>query len=236
MIKHKRIYSISSPIVFYNHLEDVIVYSQYRPCQKTSKIEYCACSLYIRVNDQDPHYAFIDFCSSSIFDPPILHFRQYKDVNQTPYSTLDCSYVIRDPDNQMEWNNVNVTFDYFKCAKLDAPCDTYIIRTVNTQNNIRVTADVFCPGDIKNDFLSQIVINPAFKSLNYGTGVCSDWSSYDSSIDMDVVGKAADLDTNSYEYMYEINSLEMYENTCIISPDGNVANFYQNPPGPNRVN
>lgn len=103
------------------------VYSKYRPCQNSFKVQYCTCSLYIRVNKTNPHFAFIDFCSSSVMSPPVLEFRYYQDVEQIEYPKLDCSVKIKNSYDEAEWNKVPTSFNYFKCAKLDSFCNTYIV-------------------------------------------------------------------------------------------------------------
>ena len=101
--------------------------SQYRLCRYTNKKEYCSCSLYIRVNNTDPHFAFIDFCQAEDGSLEHLKFKHFKHPSDEDYPTLDCDTVVRDPNNENEWKDVPVSFKYFKCAKLASICNNYVV-------------------------------------------------------------------------------------------------------------
>ena len=102
--------------------------SQYRQCRYSYKKEYCVCSLYIRVNNTNPHFAFIDFCKMENETAHALQFRHFQRPNSSYYPNLDCNTRIRDPNNDQEWNNVPVSFTYFKCAKLVSSCNNYVVK------------------------------------------------------------------------------------------------------------
>ena len=101
--------------------------SQYRLCRYTNKKEYCSCSLYIRVNNTDPHFAFIDFCQGEDGSMEDLKFKHFKHPSDKDYPHLDCDTVVRDPNNDNEWKDVPVSFGYFKCAKLASICNNYAV-------------------------------------------------------------------------------------------------------------
>jgi len=101
--------------------------SQYRLCRYTNKIKYCACSLYVRVNNTDPHFAFIDFCQGVDGSMEDLKFKHFKHPRDKVYPKLNCGAVVRDPNNDNEWKDVPVSFNYFKCAKLTSACNDYAV-------------------------------------------------------------------------------------------------------------
>ena len=85
--------------------------------------------LYLRVNNANPHYAFVDFCSSNSSNSDNLKFRYFLKPtdNKGYYSFLNCSQTITDENNEQQWQTVPTSFDYFKCAKLKDECDKFIV-------------------------------------------------------------------------------------------------------------
>ena len=93
----------------------------------------CNCAVYIRVNDNNPSYAFIDHCggaSTSInnrfryFNNSLKNDLKKKDV--LPY--LDCENEIENENDLDEWKKIPLRFN-FKCAKLkSSPCaENYMV-------------------------------------------------------------------------------------------------------------
>jgi len=104
--------------------------SQYRYCRYTLKKKYCTCSLYIRVNNTEPHFAFIDFCQDVTNNG--LNFKYFKhpsdiDKDTYEYPLLDCNATIESPNSYSEWDKVKTSFKYFQCAKLKSSCTKYAV-------------------------------------------------------------------------------------------------------------
>lgn len=104
--------------------------SQYRTCRYTLKKKYCACSLYIRVNNTEPHFAFIDFCEAETTNSlKFKYFNHPNDFNNKTYEypLLDCNSTVDNPNSYTEWNKVPTSFKYFQCAKLKSSCNKYAV-------------------------------------------------------------------------------------------------------------
>lgn len=105
------------------------MYSRFKPCLKTKKQAYCACSFYMRVNNKDPEFVFIDFCYSDNVDVPIYEPRHFKNASALITSDVDCSTVLTDESaSESEWAKVPVNFRYFQCAQLKSPCKQYLVK------------------------------------------------------------------------------------------------------------
>lgn len=87
------------------------------------------CSVYIRVNNADPYFAFIDFCLAPSKTPMyLLNFQQFRSPHESEiYQELDCSNVIIDENNEDEWESVKPTFKHFKCARIFDGCTKYVV-------------------------------------------------------------------------------------------------------------
>ena len=104
------------------------VYSRFKYCKKTSRTAYCLCSVYIRVNNADPYFAFIDFCLAPSRTPLyLLNFQHFRSPHETEYKDLDCSAQIIDENNEAEWASVKTSFKHFKCARLVDDCTKYVV-------------------------------------------------------------------------------------------------------------
>lgn len=90
------------------------------------------CSVYIRVNNADPYFAFIDFCLAPSKPPMyLLNFQHFRSPHEAEtYQELDCSYGIKDENDEDEWELVEPTFKHFKCARLlYDDCTKYVVST-----------------------------------------------------------------------------------------------------------
>ena len=127
LLKTNSLIKVESPVILYDHNQEVLVMSKFRPCFHSEKSHYCTCSLYIRVNNADPHFAFIDICNEDDDAIENLKFRFFKDPSIKDYPPLNCNKKINDPDNENEWKNIPISFNYFKCAKLESECNKYMV-------------------------------------------------------------------------------------------------------------
>lgn len=56
-----------------------------------------------------------------------MEFRYFKNNHDLEFEFLDCSTNITNEDDAEEWKKVPISFDHFKCAKLDSPCNRYMV-------------------------------------------------------------------------------------------------------------
>jgi hypothetical protein len=109
-------------------------------------------------------YAYLDFCSQNELLQSSLSLKYFE--SKTKMKTdLDCSYLMKDVNDQSEWAKVKSNINEFKCVRLTKSCGNYLLRTTKKTNNIQVKLNVNC--DMNNDerrFLSQIEITPLFNN------------------------------------------------------------------------
>jgi len=113
------------------------VTTKFRLC-KTSDFSqgfYCTCALYIRVNANQSHFAYIDYCNIENTDTELKfkYFNSKTRPSRNLYKDLNCNTIFDATDEtKHDWNKVPVSFKYFKCARLDIKDSTtflvYIIR------------------------------------------------------------------------------------------------------------
>ena len=107
-------------------------------CREThfKKVSYCTCGMYMRVNNTDPHYVYIDFCETRELNRENIKLKYYNHImyEKEKFLDLECSQRISNEDNLDEWNSVPLENKYFKCANVSSEfCQTYVVRTsVNT--------------------------------------------------------------------------------------------------------
>ena len=86
---------------------------------------------------------------------------------------LDCDHIITNDTNEVEWNAIPITNEYFQCARLgSATCqEAYVLKTTHGDKSVKVKVDAKCTDNDKYG-LSRIEVNPVAK-LDYATsGLC----------------------------------------------------------------
>jgi hypothetical protein len=108
------------------------VNAKFRICQTSlyQKPKYCVCGLYIRVKNNDPKTAFIDFCDSYDLNAnrTKIQFYDKRSHPKRDYSRLKCNESLTDEENDEDWNEIPTSFKYFKCAKLEGYCEAYAVK------------------------------------------------------------------------------------------------------------
>ena len=93
----------------------------------------CTCGIYIRVNDSNPSYAFIDKCSR---DPFNNNRFKYYDENYKMTSLSDNHPLIvcdsyADYMNEIDWEHLELDRNFFKCIQLKSSMPnkyTYVVK------------------------------------------------------------------------------------------------------------
>ena len=101
-------------------------------CRETTfkKTSYCTCGMYMRVNKNNPHYVYIDFCEARKTDRRNLNLKYY---NQTMFENetfldLNCSQRITNENDLDEWSRVPLENKHFKCANVSSEfCQTFVV-------------------------------------------------------------------------------------------------------------
>lgn len=108
------------------------VFGRFKFCQKyPRKTLYCLCSIYIRVNvgnSPEPEHIFIDACNHDRFDPTFKHhleFRSFYESVDHVYDNVNCSQNVPNNDN---WDDIPLSLNHFKCARIKSPCNRYLVR------------------------------------------------------------------------------------------------------------
>ena len=101
--------------------------TKYQRCDKNidgddTKLCTCGVTLVARDSFSNSRYAFIDFCAAN----PDLHsqFKYYEKKYESAlkdgiFPLLDCNGTILDENDSDGWDNLNKSFNYFKCGKLE---------------------------------------------------------------------------------------------------------------------
>ena len=153
----------------YQDIEKTTVLTKYQNCQNNTL--KCNCGFYLMLNNS--RYVYLDFCGQTPLLQSSLSLKYFESKSKLK-TDLDCSYLIKDGDNELEWKNVKSNINDFKCARLTRSCGSYLLRTTNKTNNIQVKLNVNCE-NIKNDqkLLSQVEITPLFNNTAYKVdGLC----------------------------------------------------------------
>ncbi len=140
-------------------------------CNKAISDKQCACAFYIRVDDYDPRYLFIDHCDSA----PRAHLElkyfdkdEVKTLKRGDFPRINCSQPIYNDNNETEWRSIPLFKKYFQCGKLvSSPCNTLVVRATYLTKSIKAKIDIGCLNQINP--LSRIVIYPKI-DINYPTG------------------------------------------------------------------
>lgn len=118
--------------ILYRDSKDLVVTSKYKRCKNRTD-NLCNCAVYMRIDDKNPKYAFIDFCYSNpntakelkYFDNDLI---QKGVLNTGDFPLLNCNKTISNEWNEKEWLNVSLYQRYFQCAKLiTSQCETYLV-------------------------------------------------------------------------------------------------------------
>ncbi len=98
-------------------------------CRETffKKTSYCTCGMYIRVNNKDPHYVYIDICEQRIMNKQNLKLKYYNRDNK--FLDLNCSQAISNENDLDEWNRkIPIQNKHFRCADVSSEfCKTYVV-------------------------------------------------------------------------------------------------------------
>ena len=91
---------------------------------------FCVCGLYLRLNEpNNTRVAFIDVCNNKYLRERSKFQFYNKELHSIKfYQDLDCNSTINDDSNQNEWAGIPISFDHFQCAKLNSPCESYVVR------------------------------------------------------------------------------------------------------------
>jgi hypothetical protein len=110
------------------------VTSKFEKCGKNGQDDLCTCGIYIRVNDSNPSYAFIDKCSR---DPFNNNRFKYFDANLTVASLNDNHPLIEcdslaENMNEIDWESLALDRNFFKCIQLKSSSmsnrNTYVVK------------------------------------------------------------------------------------------------------------
>ena len=136
----------------------------------------CNCGVYVRINNNDPRFVFIDHCDAS---PSINKQFSYFDKTFTSnlrtadLPLLDCNYTITNDNSVAEWSAIPVSRNYFQCARLNTSVsfceESYVLRAKFSTKIIKLKVDVKCDNKYG---LSRVEVNPV-AGLDYITsGLC----------------------------------------------------------------
>ena len=113
--------------------------------EKCGKTELCTCGLYLRVNDTNPSYAFIDKCSRDPFNNDRF---KYFDANLTVASLndnhplIECDSLAENMHN-IDWESLALDRNFFKCVQLkSSPMsngNTYVVKLLISLNFLSLT-------------------------------------------------------------------------------------------------
>ena len=102
--------------------------------EKCGKTELCTCGLYLRVNDTNPSYAFIDKCSRDPFNND--KFKYYDDslnmksLLNDDHPLISCDSFVENM-NEIDWENIALDRIFFKCVQLKSKANkinTYVVK------------------------------------------------------------------------------------------------------------
>ena len=112
------------------------VTGEYESCGDNSdESKLCQCAVYVRLNDSNPSYAFIDHCGASkIINNRFRYFdNSLKDDlrKNDNLPLLACDSSLINENDESEWSKIPLEKSYFKCAKLiNSPCnENYVVCT-----------------------------------------------------------------------------------------------------------
>lgn len=179
LLKNKQyIDSEKRNIVLYNFRQDIIISAKFRPCRNSlfNTPMFCICGLYLRLKKDDAQVAFIDICDKrNLRDRPKFQYFNKETHPQQYYEDLDCSKTITDDDDDDKWKSIRVSKNYFQCAKLNNPCESYVIRTVGLDYNVKMKTYLKCD-ETSPDPFDEVIINPALASERASSGLCGAFS------------------------------------------------------------
>ena len=89
---------------------------------------FCICGLYLRVNKDDPQVAYIDICDKrNLRRSKFQYYNKQTHSNKELYKDLNCNKTIYDENDDGQWAQIPTSFNHFKCAKLNSPCESYVV-------------------------------------------------------------------------------------------------------------
>ena len=157
--------------ILYKDTTDLIVTGKYKTCVH-NKEALCECAFYVRVNDVEPSYAFVDHCVKS---PYLNHELSYFDKDTEDFPLLNCNYLILNEMSEVEWESVPLSRGYFQCARLisSLSAETYVLKTTYDATNKSVKIKFTVKSDPTAKYgLTRIEVNPPAGLKHKTAGIC----------------------------------------------------------------
>ena len=128
----KKTLNLNKNYILYEESKDFLITTKYEKC-RLNKNYRCNCAFYMRVNDNIPKYAFIDFCLGNSNSTHELKYFDNGLINNDVLTTgdfphINCNYTIVNETDENEWKKVQQYKQYFKCAILaNSECKTFLV-------------------------------------------------------------------------------------------------------------
>ena len=126
--KNQQFNNLDEEFVLYHdnskaQLSHLVVAAKYKQCADSSnEINNCHCATFVRLKEENPEFAYLDFCSEpfevqSIDQVKIKYYGKKELFELTFFSMLNCSKVLSSENEENEWTEV-APLGNFKCARL----------------------------------------------------------------------------------------------------------------------